>query len=220
MSSRRSFSESGLPEWLTSEEDNENELKSVFSVSDKEGSIRKNVKTFVRRCKSDPERGRKNQRESETVLIPTSDHEEALNRQAITDQPRKLSYFSYLGNTAARFGRYHSVSTNTDVGHVMFLENDALYSTCVDVSEMPRGKGPSFEKNMRARQYLNYLSCICCVKALLYHGTKDRELDRDWSDEPCTCEGPGKECLARWSILGILTVFMPCLLCYPVCKGC
>ena len=70
---------------------------------------------------------------------------------------------------------------------------------------------------------LDYASCLCCVKALFYHCSKDYELDHDdgsasCADDPCSC-GPHR-LLARWGCLAALSFVLPCLWCYWPLKGC
>jgi len=73
-----------------------------------------------------------------------------------------------------------------------------------------------------AEAVLDTVSCMCCVKAGMYHCAealvKDPDTrDETWIDKPCSCSG-NKWCL-RWSCLAMLSVPLPCLLCYPVLKG-
>jgi len=62
---------------------------------------------------------------------------------------------------------------------------------------------------------VDYVSCLCCVKAIFYHCSKDYERDDGnlpCADEPCSCAAP-RSC-ARWGCLAALSVALPCLLCY------
>ncbi|XP_059489814.1 protein sprouty [Neocloeon triangulifer] len=62
---------------------------------------------------------------------------------------------------------------------------------------------------------VDYVSCLCCVKAIFYHCSKDYERDdgnAPCADEPCSCAAP-RSC-ARWGCLAALSVVLPCLLCY------
>ena len=74
-----------------------------------------------------------------------------------------------------------------------------------------------------AETSLDYASCLCCVKGLFYHCSKDYELDRDdgsasCADDPCSC-GPHR-LLARWGCLAALSLVLPCLWCYWPLRGC
>lgn len=67
-----------------------------------------------------------------------------------------------------------------------------------------------------AQNVLDYSTCVCCVKCLFYHCSSD---DEDvCTDKPCSCSQ--SHCCVRWSAMGVLSVFMPCLLCYLPAKGC
>jgi protein sprouty family protein 2 len=68
---------------------------------------------------------------------------------------------------------------------------------------------------------VDYISCLCCVRALFYHCSKDYERDdgsAPCADEPCSCASP-RRC-ARWGCLAALSLGLPCLLCYWPLRGC
>jgi len=74
-----------------------------------------------------------------------------------------------------------------------------------------------------AETIIDYASCLCCVKALYYHCSKDQELDCDsetirCAENPCSCV-PYKRA-SRWGCLGALSLVLPCLLCYWPMRGC
>lgn len=69
------------------------------------------------------------------------------------------------------------------------------------------------------------LSCMCCVKGVLYHCGKDSEETDDGADpadlgdnEPCTCAG--SHAAARWTAMGLMSLLVPCLWCYLPLRGC
>ena len=73
------------------------------------------------------------------------------------------------------------------------------------------------------------LSCMCCVKGLIYHCTKDMEDDEceaaseaassaDIADQPCSCQGPHVK--AKWAVMTMLLPVLPCLLTYPLLGAC
>ena len=63
------------------------------------------------------------------------------------------------------------------------------------------------------------LSCMCCVKGLFYHCTKDSEKGEiDPNKEPCSCTG--NQPAARWGIMLPLLPLIPCLLAYPMLGAC
>lgn len=73
-----------------------------------------------------------------------------------------------------------------------------------------------------AEATIDYMSCMCCVKALFYHCCNEGDGDGDsggeaCADEPCSCSG-ARRC-SRWSCLTALSVVLPCLLCYLPLRG-
>lgn len=72
----------------------------------------------------------------------------------------------------------------------------------------------------QAERCMSCVMCMCCVQALFYPCATDQDGERGMGiDDPCSCNAPGKECLCRWSVLGILSIFMPCMVCYPFLRG-
>ncbi|CAO1331198.1 unnamed protein product [Diamesa tonsa] len=74
-----------------------------------------------------------------------------------------------------------------------------------------------------AETIIDFASCLCCVKALYYHCSKDHELDCEsdsisCADNPCSCV-PYKR-TSRWGCLSALSLLLPCLLCYWPMRGC
>lgn len=69
---------------------------------------------------------------------------------------------------------------------------------------------------------VDYASCLCCVKAALYHcGSKDDDYDDDSScsvDDPCSCSPHRRT--SRWTCLALASVLLPCLCCYWPLRGC
>ncbi|GAU97060.1 hypothetical protein RvY_08419 [Ramazzottius varieornatus] len=60
------------------------------------------------------------------------------------------------------------------------------------------------------------LSCLCGVKAFLYHCTN---VENEATDDPCSCFGTSK-CCQRWSWMTLFSLTcMPCLMCYWPLKG-
>ncbi|XP_028390955.1 sprouty-related, EVH1 domain-containing protein 2-like [Dendronephthya gigantea] len=67
---------------------------------------------------------------------------------------------------------------------------------------------------------VDYCTCMFCVKGIFYHCAEDSSRSDRVLDNPCSCSPVNTGCFARWSLLGLLSVFLPCLMCYPVARGC
>lgn len=60
---------------------------------------------------------------------------------------------------------------------------------------------------------VDYASCLCCVKGVLYHCGKDGEAGlAAAADHPCSCGGP--HAVLGWACLALAAIPLPCLLCY------
>ncbi|XP_007061325.2 protein sprouty homolog 2 [Chelonia mydas] len=67
-----------------------------------------------------------------------------------------------------------------------------------------------------AQNVVDYGTCVCCVKCLFYHCSNDDE--DNCADNPCSCSQ--SHCCTRWSAMGVVSLFLPCLWCYLPAKGC
>lgn len=67
-----------------------------------------------------------------------------------------------------------------------------------------------------ARNIVEYGTCACCVKGLFYHCSSDDE--DTCADKPFSCTQ--SHCCVRWTIVSLLSLCLPCLLCYLPAKGC
>lgn len=207
----------------------------VFHPSDQNAKVKneqrkKNKKKeSLRRCKSSPEKKlSKQSREKNSdawncALDKVYVTDLIAEQQPITNQPQ-LSYFSYLGNNYPEKGPYQAMSSNAEaiinLGNGIFAQNRSPSITNSE-ERIIHGNNVhinSLMKPDRAR-LLDCCSCMYCVKAVFYHCTKDRDFERNWADKPCSCE-TGTDCGARWGILGMFSVFLPCLVCYPIIKVC
>ena len=231
---RRSSSLSGIPESPGTDP-----IRPLVWHSSSNGSKGKNKqgkksskKESLRRCKSTPEKKPTIQsRETNPNAWKCAwDKERGYVIDLIPDQipttnQPQLSYFAYLGNNCQGKGRYQAVSGDAKV--IINLGNGIVTQNRFSPNASPKEKefqGNAVHINEPIKpdrtQLVECCSCMCCVKAVFYHCTKDGEFKRNWADEPCMCETPGTDCAARWGILGILSLFMPCLVCYPVVNVC
>ncbi|CAG7825529.1 unnamed protein product [Allacma fusca] len=67
---------------------------------------------------------------------------------------------------------------------------------------------------------LDYLTCLCCVKAVFYHCGKNHEPDGGviCADKPCSCAPHRK--FWRWGCMTAMSLLLPCLCLYWPCKVC
>lgn len=65
---------------------------------------------------------------------------------------------------------------------------------------------------------IDHCTCMLCVKAGRYHwGEGDGD---SFIEEPCNCVGGRKNIVRRWLCMGVLALFLPCLVCYLPAKLC
>ncbi|XP_005994761.1 protein sprouty homolog 1 [Latimeria chalumnae] len=68
-----------------------------------------------------------------------------------------------------------------------------------------------------AESMVEYGTCMCLVKGIFYHCSNDDEGD-SCADNPCSCSQ--SHCCSRFMCMGLMSLVLPCLLCYPPAKGC
>ncbi|GAA6099730.1 protein sprouty homolog 2 [Tachysurus ichikawai] len=67
-----------------------------------------------------------------------------------------------------------------------------------------------------AEALVEYTTCVCCLKALLYHCSNDDEDSN--ADAPFSCRESGR--CTRWSSAIAMSFVLPCMLCYAPARGC
>lgn len=62
-------------------------------------------------------------------------------------------------------------------------------------------------------------TCMCLVKGIFYHCSNDDDVEGDaCADHPCSLSR--SHCCSRFLCMGLMSVLLPCLLCYPPARGC
>lgn len=143
------------------------------------------------------------------------------------EPPPPLRYFAYLGrlhpSTKApprprgRLPSAHDILADRPVilTSTSIVSPYATNVICREIEELEGQEAPADYNDL-----LDCCSCMCLVKALFYHCTKDSKDEGQLADHPCSCQGPVGACMGRWGIMGILSLFLPCLLCYLPFEAC
>ena len=139
------------------------------------------------------------------------------------EPPAPLCYFAYLGRlTPTAKGSQRGPRRNRlPSAHDILADRPVILTSTSIVSPYATNvicqEFEAFEERERRGDFMDLLdccTCMCCVKGLFYHCTKDTKDEGSMEENPCSCEGPVSGCLARWGVMGLMSVFMPCLLCY------
>ena len=64
---------------------------------------------------------------------------------------------------------------------------------------------------------IEYVTCVWCAKGLIYHCMADP--DGDYG-HPCVCDMSDDSNCKKWTALTVLSLFLPCLWCYPALMAC
>ena len=137
-----------------------------------------------------------------------------------------LYYFAYLGKLNPKLLSKRCVSTrNILTSRQVIITSTSFVSPNVtnalqlhiEEEQVPNDHHFTTEDY---KEMVECCTCVCCVKAMFYHCTKDDEEEGRVAEHPCSCRGPRDECLPRWGILGTLSLCLPCLWCYLPFKAC
>ena len=87
---------------------------------------------------------------------------------------------------------------------------------CREPRELPSWWFCGKRCEISAKSAVNICTCLCCVKGVFYHYSKNYQqdsVDGMCSDEPCAgYERP--QCLKRWACMALLSLCLPCLCIY------
>ena len=72
-------------------------------------------------------------------------------------------------------------------------------------------RGSCKEGEDKVKKGIECVSCLYCARGVLYHCTADAEGDYM---EPCVCTSNSRRNCRRWTLLAVLSLFLPCLWCY------
>lgn len=82
---------------------------------------------------------------------------------------------------------------------------------CCDVDSISK------TKNYNMNKCIDQCTCMVCIKAGRYHWAGDTD---SFVEEPCSCIGTRKNIVGRWFCMGVVALFLPCLVCYLPAKLC
>ena len=68
--------------------------------------------------------------------------------------------------------------------------------------------------------YIEAVTCVCCMDAIVYHCLSDSENEFHEFSNPCSCNGVEKSDFKKWSFFSVMSICVPCLLFYWPLKGC
>ena len=176
-----------------------------LSTHCKHAAVMKVKKIQLARCSSSPDASNKKPADFKPVAREVS------MTTPILKQPNILSNVAHNRVEVARLEAQLHGANNMEISR----QRDRLLSSFSEKSSV--GAVLCCDDCMyRTNKCVTCCTCLCCVQALFYHCASDNDGERGLgADNHCSCNGPLKECLCRWSVLGILSVFMPCFLCYP-----
>ncbi|KAK0059923.1 sprouty-related EVH1 domain-containing protein 1-like isoform X1 [Biomphalaria pfeifferi] len=83
------------------------------------------------------------------------------------------------------------------------------------LEENPRGSCEDAPDSVE--RCIECVTCVTCTKGLMYHCWSDADGE---FGHPCSCDPSDTSLCKRWTALTLLSLFLPCLWCYPPLKAC
>ena len=88
---------------------------------------------------------------------------------------------------------------------------------CTTPRELPSRWLCGDKINVSPEKLVEYCTCLCCVKGLFYHCSKDeQDAEYECVSDPCACYRP--HCCKRWTCILAMSVCLPCLCLYLPAK--
>ncbi|XP_028668600.1 protein sprouty homolog 4 [Erpetoichthys calabaricus] len=143
---------------------------------------------------------------------PVADNSSSSSTRTLSMQPQPLSSKPMDLKT--------TVTQVTKKGHQLCCEEcgKCKCTECTLPRTLPSCWVCNQEYVCSAQSLVDYATCMCLVKGIFYHCTKDDDDEGSCADRPCSCSH--SNCCARWSFMGALSLVLPCLMCYVPAVGC
>lgn len=89
---------------------------------------------------------------------------------------------------------------------------------CTSPRELPSKWLCGDTVNVSPETAVEYATCMCCVKGVFYHCTKDdQDAEFECVSDPCACcDRPN--CCERWTCILAMSLCLPCMCLYPPAK--
>lgn len=84
-------------------------------------------------------------------------------------------------------------------------------------TEQDNSRGSCQQAPDRGDEIINKVTCMCCAEPILYHCFKD---ENGQYGHPCICDSSDRKNCRKWTVLTVLSFFIPCLWCYVPLKMC
>jgi hypothetical protein len=163
---------------------------------------------------------------SKSLPVASNLRSSSVGRRGPSADSSPLRYFAYLGKRfqfRERLLSAHNVLSARPVilTSTSVISPNVTTTFCQQLEEQEfDSRDESIKHKGACQDLIDCCTCMCCVEGLFYHCTKDDDSEGFYAEHPCSCNGPGNQCVCRWSVLGLLSIVMPCLLCYLPIQGC
>ena len=135
-----------------------------------------------------------------------------LSRELMMPPPLPKKSTDGQGGWLSRWRRHRAKKSRSRRSSQRFRCTDCEMVFSPDTNH--RGSCPDGPDN--AAQCIEFVSCLSCAQGVVYHCATDDE-ERDEA-HVCSCNGSGS--CRRWTVLILLSLVLPCLLCYLPLKAC
>lgn len=89
---------------------------------------------------------------------------------------------------------------------------------CTSPRELPSKWLCGDKINVSPETAVEYATCVCCVKGVFYHCSKDdQDAEFECVSDPCACCNR-PDCCKRWTCILAMSLCLPCMCLYPPAK--
>ena len=110
---------------------------------------------------------------------------------------------------------------NTQKDHYLKFKDTQHYKELIKKNTMAEYRDGSTEteclkkkKPLKRNDVIDACTCMWCVKSANFKDEKGELI------EPCSCQGSTKSVVGRYVCMGLMAIFLPCMLCYLPAKAC
>ncbi|ODN03928.1 Protein sprouty [Orchesella cincta] len=160
---------------------------------------------------------------AEQVRLPTNSrtkkgHSDTSSHvsSVVTSQPTKRNLLKDESSSSSESGKVKLAESSITCPYCRRCRCEA----CATPRPLPSRWICSKSIHCGPEPFLDYVTCLCCVKAVFYHCGKNHEPDGGvlCADKPCSCAPHRK--FWRWGCMAAMSVVLPCLCLYWPCRGC
>ncbi|XP_066936596.1 protein sprouty homolog 2-like [Clytia hemisphaerica] len=130
-------------------------------------------------------------------------------------------YCLIKANTKSNFSPSKNTCSTQQKDHYVKFKDTQHYKELIKKNTMAEYQNGSIEteclkkkKSLKRNGVIDTCTCMWCIKSANFKDEKGELI------EPCSCQGSTKSVVGRYVCMGLMAIFLPCMLCYLPAKAC